>query len=143
MDQLNFHKQKLYSLIIAGVALVALLLPWLNVFGFSTFNGLRGWGILSLFGVIVVGILTFLENRSSEYTAEYKKYAMIAFGAIALGALLFFLRKNSIAGGALFGDGIKTGIGLWICLAAGLAGLALLYGLIKVENKSVSSNTNP
>ncbi|MGZ8536638.1 MAG: hypothetical protein ACXWV9_00180 [Flavisolibacter sp.] len=143
MDQLNFHKQKLYALIIAGVALVALLLPWLNVFGLQTVNGLRGWGILSLFGVIVVGIVTMLENRSSEYSTEYRKYAMIAFGAVALGALLFFLRKNSVVGGGIFNDSIKTGIGLWICLAAGIAGIALLYGLIKIENKNVSSNTNP
>ena len=90
MDQLNFHKQKLYALIIAGVAFVALLLPWLNVFGLSTVNGLRNWGILSLLGVIAVGILTMLENRSSEYSAEFRKYTMIAFGAITLGALLFF-----------------------------------------------------
>jgi hypothetical protein len=143
MDQLNFHKQKLYALIAAGIAFVALLLPWLNVFGLSTVNGLRGWGILSLLGVIGVVALTFMEkNRSTEYGPENKKYAMIAFGAIALGALLFFLRKNTLGGG-MFNYSVKTGIGLWICLAAGLAGLALLYGLIKIENKSVSSNTNP
>src|SRR5687768_12786903 len=143
MDQLNFHKQKLYALIAAGVALVALLLPWINVFGLQTVNGLRGWGILSLFGVIVVGILTMLENKSSEYSAEYKKYTMIAFGAIALGALLFFLRKNSVVGGGIFNDAVKTGIGLWICLIAGLAGVALLYRLVKIDNKNITTKPNP
>jgi hypothetical protein len=141
MDQLNFHKQKLYSLIAAGIAFVALLLPWINVFGLSTWNGLRGWGMLSLIGVIAVVVLTFMEkNKSTEYSPENKKYAMIAFGAIALGALLFFLRKNAAIGGGLFNDSVRTGIGLWICLVAGLAGVALLYGLIKIEDKSVKTN---
>ena len=67
---------------------------------------------------------------------------MIAFAAIAVGALLFMLRKNSVAGGGeLFGDIVKTGIGLWICLVAGLAGVALLYGFIKIENKMPAKPT--
>ena len=75
-----------------------------------------------------------MGDKTLEYTAEFKKYAMIAFGAIALGALLFWLRKNSVGGG-IFGGFVKTGIGLWICFIAGLAGLAILYGLIKIETK--------
>jgi hypothetical protein len=143
MEQMNFHKQKLYALIAAGIAFVALLLPWisLNFLGASqSWNGIRGWGILSLFGVIAVVILSVLGTKTEDYTAEFKKYAMIAFAAIALGALLFFIRKNSVTGsGGIFGDDlIKTGIGLWICLIAGLGGLALVYGLIKPGAKIVT-----
>jgi hypothetical protein len=141
MEQMNFHKQKLYALIAAGIAFVALLLPWISVYQIQSFNGIRGWGILSLLGVIAVVGLTLMEkDKTALYTAENKKYAMIAFGAIALGALLFFLRKNAVVGGAMFNDLVKTGIGLWICLAAGLAGVALLYGLIKIEDKGVKTN---
>lgn len=143
MEQMNFHKQKLYSLIIAGVALVALLLPWvsINFLGASqSWNGLRGWGLLSLLGVGGVAALSFIGNKPDDYTAEYKNYVMIAFGAIALGAVLFFLRKGSVAGG--FNNLVKTGIGLWISLAAGLAGLALSYGLIKIDNKTATTTTN-
>lgn len=140
MEQMNFHKQKLYTLLIAGVALIALLLPWLSVdfLGASqTWNGLRGWGILSLFGVLAVGVMSFIGNRDENYSIEFRKYVLIGFGAIALGAILFLLRKNSAENG-LFGDVIKTGIGLWICLAAALAGAALSYGLIKIDTKPVA-----
>ncbi len=148
MEQMNFHKQKLYSLIIAGIALVALLLPWISIdfLGASkSWNGLRGWGILSVAGVGAVAALSFMGNKPDDYTAENKKYVMGAFAAIALGAVLFFLRKNSVAGGGDiggFGDLIKTGIGLWLCLVAGLAGLALNYGLIKIENKPANNTTS-
>ena len=142
MEQMNFHKQKLYSLIAAGIALVALLLPWISVsfLGASqSWNGLRGWGILSLVGIGGVTALSFVGNKAEDYTEEYKKYVMISFGAIAFGAILFLLRKNSIVGG--FDSLVQTGIGRWLCLVAGLAGLAFNYGLIKIENKSSTTTT--
>jgi len=141
MEQMNFHKQKLYALIAAAVALISLLLPWISVnfLGASqSWNGFRGWGILSFIGVAGVAVLSLMGNKAEDYSAEYKKYVMIAFGAIALGAVLFFIRKNSVAGG-IYNDVIKTGIGLWICFLAGLGGLALSYGLIKIENKQDSA----
>ena len=143
MEQMNFHKQKLYSLIAAGAALVALLLPWISIdfLGASqSWNGLRRWGILSLVGVAGLVALTFSGNKSEDYSAEYKKYVMICFGAITAGALLFLLRKNSFTGGV--SDLASTGIGLWLCLLAGLAGLALNYGLIKIESKTGTPVTN-
>ena len=139
MDQMNFHKLKLYALIIAGVAFVALLLPWISVsfLGASkSWNGLRGWGLLSLVGVIAVAVITLMGNKPDNYTAENKKFVMAAFGAIAVGALLFFLRKGSAAGSdSMFNDMVKTGMGLWLCLIAGAAGLALLNGMLKIETK--------
>ena len=143
MEQMNFHKQKLYSLIAAGVALIAMLLPWISVsfLGASqSWNGFRGWGLLSLIGIIGVAGLSFMGNKAETYTAEFKNYVMIAFAAIAVGALLFFLRKNSVVGG--IDNLVDTGIGLWICLIAGLGGLAFNYGLIKIADKPSSTNNN-
>ena len=143
MEQMNFHKQKLYSLIAAGVVLVALLLPWVtvNFLGASqSWNGLRGWGLLSLIGTGGVVALSFIGNKTEDYTTEYRKYVMIAFAAVTAGALLFFIRKNSVVGG--FVNLAKTGIGLWLCWIAGLAGLALNYGLIKIESKSDTTTQN-
>lgn len=144
MEQMNFHKQKLYSLIVAGVALVAMLLPWLKIDVFiasKSLNGFNGWGWVSFLGILAVGALSFMGKKEEDYSSEYKNYVMIAFGAIALGALLVFIRKNSIEGG-VYKDIIKTGIGLWLCLVAGLAGLAFNYGLIKLENKTThTANT--
>jgi hypothetical protein len=142
MEQMNFHKRKLYSLIAAGVALVSLLLPWISIsfLGASqSWNGLRNWGILSLVGIGGVVALSFVDNKTEDYTPEYKKYVMICFGAIAAGALLFFLRKNSVVGG--FDNLVNAGIGLWLCLVAGLAGLALNYGLIKIEKTTAIGST--
>jgi hypothetical protein len=135
MENLNFHKQKLYSLIVAGVALITLFLSWMVVsfggYGGAGANGLRGWGLLSLLGVGVVAAACFMGDKSKDFDANSKKMAMGGFGAIALGALLFFLRINSAGMGLA-----KPGLGLWLCLAAGLAGLALTFGLIKVpDNK--------
>ena len=139
MSPLNFHKQKLYALIAAVVALISLLLPWLsfNLLGYSnSINGLRSWGILSLLGVIGAAGLTFMGDKMQEYTQLFKNYVTICFGAIAVGALLFLLRKNSMTGGVFGADIARTGIGLYICLVAGVAGLAIAYGLIKVGNKT-------
>jgi amino acid transporter len=151
MEQTAFHKQKLYALIAAGVALVALFLPWISIsasFGGAmqgTFNspggsvnGMRDWGLLSFAGIIGVAVLTLMGNRALDYTADYRKYVMIAFGAIALGAIIFWAKNNSRTAGGVsefLEIKVRTGIGLWLCLAAGLGGLALAYGLIKLEDK--------
>jgi len=158
---MNFHKQKLYSLIAAGVALIALLLPWvsISVFGASqSWNGFRSWGYLSFLGVVGVAVFSITGNKAENYTDEHRRYVLIAFAAIAVGAILFLIRKNSIVtgfeNGGFLNDIVKTGIGLWICLLAGLGGAALNYGLIKIhekplinENKTgttttISSSTN-
>src|SRR5438093_4673700 len=132
MEQLNLHKQKLYALVVSGIAFISLFLPWLNFnfLGYSnSTNGFRGWGIASLLGIIGVFALTFLSNRTEEYTRDLRKYVGICFIAIALGALLFFIRKNSMTGGNMFAESmVGAGIGLWICLIAGIGGVGLMFG---------------
>jgi hypothetical protein len=136
MEQLNFHKQKLYALIIALVAFISLLLPWLTLPFGGSLNGLRGLGFLSLLGIAAVVALSFMGDKSKEYDANSKKLVMGGFGAIVIGALLFLLTKNSTYGGGLFGSILKPGIGLWLSIIAGLAGLGLTSGIIKLpENK--------
>jgi hypothetical protein len=133
---LNLHKQRLYCLIAAGVALVSLLLPWVTVslggFGGGSVNGFRSWGLLSLLGVGAVAAASFMGNKSLPYDENLKKIAMGGFGGIALGALIFFFRISSYGGG--FG-GVSSGFGLWLCLVAGLAGLAFIMGFIKIPEK--------
>jgi len=129
-------KQKLYSLIVAGVALLSIFLPWitikLGILGGNSANGLRGWGVLSLLSVGVVAAACFMGDKTKEFDANTKKIALGGFGGIALGALLFFIRKSSYGGGML-NDAVGTGFGLWLCLLAGIAGLAWVYGLIKLK----------
>jgi hypothetical protein len=127
----TMHKQRLYSLIIAGVAFITLLLPWVT-FGLGlSFNGFRGWGILSLLGIAGVVVSVFMGDKTIAYDDSMKKIAMGSFGAIALGALIFLITKNSA-----YGPFSGAGLGLWACLVVGLAGLAFLFGLVKIpENK--------
>ncbi|MEO7394368.1 MAG: hypothetical protein ABIU11_05450 [Chitinophagaceae bacterium] len=135
MENLNFHKQKLYSLIIGGVALISLLLPWMTFsyggFGGGSTNGFGSWGILALLGVGAVGVASFMGDKAKEYDATMKKVALGGFGAIGIAAILYFIRISSAGGGLL-----KPGLGLWLSLLAGAAGLLFLLGIIKLpDNK--------
>ena len=142
MEQMNFHKQKLYSIIVAGVALIAMILPWVSIslgaFGGGSANGFRGWGILSLLGIAGVAVACLMGDKSKEFDEMYKKVVMGSFGAIAAGALIFFLRISSFGGG--FG-GVGSGFGLWLCLLAGLTGLGWGLGLIKLPNNKKPPTT--
>jgi hypothetical protein len=130
MEQLNFHKQKLYSLVIAGIALISLLLPWQTVsfggFGSASANGFHSWGLLAVIGVIAVAAISWMGNKAAPYDDNSKKIAMGGFGAIALGALISLVSMPQF---------VKGGIGLWLGLIAGAAGLALLLGFIKIPEK--------
>lgn len=127
----GLHKSKMYSLLIAGVALITLLLPWISVkvFGYSqSWNGLRGWGLLSLLGIGGAIAISLMGDKTKEYDATMKKVILGCFGAIALGAVLFFLRKSTVAGGM---SSVGTGLGLWLCLAVGALGVLLQMGIVK------------
>ena len=140
MEQLNFHKQKMYALIVALVAFISLLLPWLTTGFGGSLNGFRGLGLLSLLGIAAVVAFSFMGDKTKEYDANSKKLVMGGFGAMAAGALIFLLTKNSSYGGGIFGSIFKPGLGLWLCLITGLAGLALLTGIIKLpDNKPPAS----
>jgi hypothetical protein len=142
MEQLNFHKQKLYALIIALVAFISLLFPWLtSPFG-GSLNGFRGLGLLSLFCIGAVTVLSVMGDKSKEFDGNSKKLVMGGFGAIAAGALLFLLTKNSSYGGGIFGSILKPGLGLWLCIIAGLAGLAFLSGIIKLPGNKPPTTPN-
>ncbi|MET0462789.1 MAG: hypothetical protein ABW007_06535 [Chitinophagaceae bacterium] len=132
MDQLNFHKQKLYCLVIAGVALISLLLPWVSVnfgpFGSATANGFRDTGILSFVGILGVAAACLLGDKTLPFDDQNKKIALGSFGAILLGALIFFLR-------ATFNGGISAlGFGLWLTIISGAVGLAWVLGKVNLPD---------
>lgn len=140
---INFHKQKLYALIVAGVAFIALLLPWITVQGNTWRTGFSSWGIISLLGIIAVVAVTLMGDKTKEYEGSfnnisYKNIAMGGFIAVAFGALLMMLTKNNAVGGMYRGYGniVKAGFGVWLALLAGGAGALWVAGKIKLpENK--------
>jgi hypothetical protein len=128
MEQMSFHKQKLYSLIVAGVGLISLLLPWVSLGFFGSINGFHGWGFLSLIGILGVVAACFMGDKTKVFDDTFKKVALASFAAMGLGALLFFLRiSSSFLGGA-------TGIGIWLCLIAGVVGVLWVMGIIKLPD---------
>jgi hypothetical protein len=148
MENLNLHKQKLYSLIVAAIAFITLLLPWqtysVNLGNFGGFdfggggmgrsgsaNGFRGWGWLSLIGIIAVIVASLMGDKTKVYDDTMKKVALGGFGLMAVGAVIFMTRAMSVSRG---GFKSSPGFGLFICLVVALAGLALLLGLIKIPD---------
>ncbi|MBC7949427.1 MAG: hypothetical protein H7Y42_16190 [Chitinophagaceae bacterium] len=136
MQNKNIHQQKLYSLILAGITFLGLILPWavvdLGIIGGRT-NGFSGWGILTLLGVVGVVVSSLLEDKFSPYSKTMKLGAMASFGAITLGAFIVLMQIVGNRGGF---NVVKTGIGLWLALIAGILGLLWLNGVIKLNPKS-------
>jgi len=130
MDQMNFHKQKLYALIIAGIAFISLFLPWVSMGMFGSVNGFRSWGLLSFLGVVGVIVSCFMGDKSIPFDDTFKKVAMGSFAGIAVGALIYYFNLGS---GFIRLD---SGFGLWLCLIAGILGLLWVIGLVKLpDNK--------
>lgn len=139
MEQMNFHKQKLYALIAAGAALVALLLPWAKVsyggFGGGSDNGLRGEGLISLLGIIAVAVAAFMGDKTKMFEGNFKNIALGGFGAIILGAVIAFINVGSKGAGI-----VKPGFGIYLAILIGVAGLLFLLGVIKIpDNKPPAS----
>lgn len=135
MENLNFHKQKLYSLIAAGVALIALFLPWATVsfggYGGGSVNGLHGEGFITLLGVGAVAAACFMGDKTKMFEGNFKNIALGGFGAIIAGALIAFLNVSGKGRGM-----VKPGFGIYIAILVGVAGLLFLLGIIKVpDNK--------
>jgi hypothetical protein len=134
---INMHQQKLYSLVLGGVGLLGMILPWANIdngmMSRSAGNGFAGWGLLSLFGVVAILVSSLAGDKTVTYDQNMRYLAIGGFGGITLGAFISFMQ---VSGNAAMG--IKSGIGVWFCIIAGVLGLLWVTGVIKI-----SSNTPP
>lgn len=144
---INLHQQKIGALAGAGLGLLGMILPWsvVNFGGFGGFggmsqssNGFGGWGILSLLGVVGVIVASLIGDKTKVFDPNFKLVAMGSFGAILLGAFIVFMQ---ISGNR--GLGSKSGIGLWICIIAGVLGILWSAGIIKMPPKATTSATPP
>ena len=131
MEQVNLHKQKLYALIVAGVGLISVFLPWWKIsyggiigygFGSTSINGMHDLGILTFLGFIAAGIVTFvMGDKTKPFEGQVKMIAAACFAGAALFALIQFLRQTSF-----------TSFGLYLAILAGIAGAVLVY-VVKPE----------
>ncbi len=120
------HKQRLFIIIAAGVALIALFLPWastpsIQLFGMDIpslkISGYQEWTAWGAFGLLAgaAGLAFSQGDKNLELDADNKKKIM-GMTAGAVGLLLFgiFVR---------YGIGFAS-FGAWILLLAAIAGLA-------------------
>ncbi len=133
----GLHKQKMYSLIFAAIALISLLLPWATAKGFGgSQNGLKGWGLLALIGVGGAIAACFMGDKTKPFEGQTRQIALGSFGAIGGAGLIYLLRimlgsKSYMGTKIKFSDVMSPGFGLFIALAIGVLGVLFLLGMVK------------
>lgn len=123
--------------------------PKAGITGIESQNGFASWGFLSLAGMLGVVVLSFIGDKAQPYAGQFKQIAMAAFGLMVVGAVIFMIRImtgsqefNTIDGGRQtykLSQLVKPGFGLFLCIAAGLGGLVLLSGIIKIPTTGTSN----
>lgn len=138
MEQMNFHKQKLYALIAGIVGVISCFLPWWSFnlsflgqsFGGGSVNGMHDLGIIVFLGFAGGTVLCFLGDKTKPFEGQFKLIAAACFGGAALFTLIQFLRASSY-----------TSYGLWLSLASGIAGAVVIW-VLKPEQLENKSTTN-
>ena len=123
------NKQKLFTLIAAGLGAIATFLPWASVsmMGFSkSVSGTAGDGILTLILFIVIIVLALAGNLANMVTKIIT--ALLSVGCLAIGIYdMGNLDK--------FGGIAETGIGLYLLIVASIAVIGIVFGM-KAETKA-------
>ncbi|MBC7874020.1 MAG: hypothetical protein H7Y01_08490 [Ferruginibacter sp.] len=150
MQQVNLHQQKLFALIIALVAIISLILTWSakKVAGIESQSGFASWGFLSLIGIVGVVVATFMADKMRAYEGITKQIALASFAVVSVGAIVYLIRimtGSQTINGYIYknNDLVKPGIGLFICLIAGLAGIALVSGILSKLGTGTMSTSTP
>lgn len=140
MENLNLHKQKLYALIVAGVGLIAMFLPWWKIsyggyggFGGVSINGMHEIGLLAFVGFVGAGIVTFvMGDKSKPYDGQVKMIAAACFGVAALICIIQFARQSKF-----------TSFGLYLAILAGIAGAVIVYVMKPEQFKTGAKPPSP
>lgn len=133
MDQMNFHKQKLYALIAGVVGIISCFLPWWSLGFFGSINGMHDLGIIAFLGFAGGIACCFLEDKTKPFAGQFKMIAAACFGAAALFTLIQILRVSSF-----------LSFGIWLSLLCGIAGAVIVYVLKpeQLANKSSFGEKN-
>jgi 4-amino-4-deoxy-L-arabinose transferase-like glycosyltransferase len=138
---INLHQQKLISLITGAVAFIGMVLPWsVTNLGYakSSTNGFAEWGILCLFGVAGVVVACLFGDKTKEFDQNFRYVAIASFTAIVLGSFIQFMKIVNLSG-----MGLKSGVGVWFCVIAGIIGLLWVTGVIKMPPKVPTKSGPP
>jgi hypothetical protein len=123
MEQVNLHKQKLYAVIIAGVGVISVFLPWwkFNFGGFisNSQNGLKDIGIITFLGFLGAGIVPFvMGDKTKPFEGQVKLIVAACFAGAGLFALISFLQQTKF-----------TSIGIYLAILSGIGGALVTYVL--------------
>src|SRR5437868_9913628 len=119
MDQMNFHKQKLYALIAAALGVISMFLPWWSI-GFlgGSVNGMHDLGIVAFLGFAGAGVLSYIGDKTKPFEGQNKMIAAGCFAGAAAVTLIQYLRASSF-----------TDFGIWLSLICGIGGAVIVYVL--------------
>jgi peptidoglycan/LPS O-acetylase OafA/YrhL len=131
MEQMNFHKQKLYALIAGIAGVISCFLPWWSLGFFGSINGMHDLGIIVFLGFLGGIVCCFLDDRSKPFDGQMKLIAAGCFAGAALFTLIQFIRASSF-----------TAFGIWLSFLAGIAGAVIVY-VLKPEQLENKKNIQP
>jgi hypothetical protein len=137
---LNLHMQRIVTLIIAAVILIFLFLPWLKKsaqgYQTTTYMGFAIWGgIVCAVGVAGVIVTCLMGDRLQPFTKQTKVIAMVCFGIILLIAIIAAIASSGTEQAQneyyqIVEQKKSAGIGAWLTIVAGAAGLAWVSGIL-------------
>lgn len=93
MDFQTMNKQKKYLLIISGVGIIAMFLPWIRIpiLG-NSLNGMHNTGILVFLCFLGCGLVAFLGDQVKPLDRTMWMVTMILAGIAALIMVIHFFR---------------------------------------------------
>ncbi|RYG51098.1 MAG: hypothetical protein EOO01_09225 [Chitinophagaceae bacterium] len=96
MDFQTMNKQRKYLLIIAGIGIIAMFLPWIriSIMGIvaGSTNGMHDTGILVFLCFLGCGILAFLGDQSKPLDKTMWMITMVLAGIAAIIMLIWLFR---------------------------------------------------
>lgn len=131
MEQMNFHKQKLYALIAGVVGVISCFLPWWSMGFFGSISGMHDLGIIVFLGFLGGIVCCFMGDRTRPFDGQMKLIATGCFAGAVLFTLIQFVRVSSF-----------TTFGIWLSILAGVAGAVLVY-VVKPEQLENKKNIHP
>src|SRR5262245_6648338 len=97
MENVNIHKQKLITIILAALVLILLFLPWQKIPALqkSSYMGYTIWGGI-ICAVAAAGAIgnCLLGDKLQPYTKQSKMIAIICFAAIFLFSLIVAIASS-------------------------------------------------
>lgn len=143
----TYHPIRIWVSVIATVGSTSMLLPWTKLqqqgFGWvaeNSQNGFANWGFISMAGIFGIIAATLMGDKLKPFDANGKLIVLASFAAIALGAIITLTQTGT---NPQTGVVSKPGIGPWFAIAAGIAGILVAAGIIKIPVKPAASSQAP